>query len=265
MGDRRRDHSHTSWRNTMQQERDNATGSEKEFIDRVARAVYDGSSELDDVLDGLDDESDDESEGSAEYLMRRCGIGEPGGSPSPMVATCTWVCAEEHLDIDEFDFLEKAVSEERILELENGARLTPEEEYLARKDYCEYAMGGDASFMVTDYYRVEDSQGRPVFFSSTHYDGGMRGYGGPWDRMPDMTGGFDGECLRRWSVNRYRGMRDDSRQSPSLTKGSRVRLPPSLTKRSRVRHPQFGSGTVTELSGFGRDVGAIIDFDTVGQ
>ena len=28
IGDRRRDHSHTRWRSTMQQERDNATGSE---------------------------------------------------------------------------------------------------------------------------------------------------------------------------------------------------------------------------------------------
>ncbi|MDQ3520935.1 MAG: UvrD-helicase domain-containing protein [Gemmatimonadota bacterium] len=45
----------------------------------------------------------------------------------------------------------------------------------------------------------------------------------------------------------------DSQESPSLTKGS------------RVRHPQFGSGTVAELSGVGTDVRATIDFDTVGR
>ncbi|MFL5381374.1 MAG: ATP-dependent helicase [Longimicrobiaceae bacterium] len=40
---------------------------------------------------------------------------------------------------------------------------------------------------------------------------------------------------------------------------------PSLVKGARVRHPRFGSGTVAELSGFGGDVKASIDFDVVGR
>jgi DNA helicase II / ATP-dependent DNA helicase PcrA len=40
---------------------------------------------------------------------------------------------------------------------------------------------------------------------------------------------------------------------------------PSLVKGARVRHPRFGSGTVKELSGYGGDVKAAIDFDAVGR
>jgi DNA helicase-2/ATP-dependent DNA helicase PcrA len=40
---------------------------------------------------------------------------------------------------------------------------------------------------------------------------------------------------------------------------------PRLIKGARVRHPQFGSGTVVELSGFGADVRATIDFESVGR
>jgi DNA helicase-2/ATP-dependent DNA helicase PcrA len=40
---------------------------------------------------------------------------------------------------------------------------------------------------------------------------------------------------------------------------------PSLRKGSRVRHPSFGAGTVMELSGFGTDVKAVIEFDSVGR
>jgi DNA helicase-2/ATP-dependent DNA helicase PcrA len=40
---------------------------------------------------------------------------------------------------------------------------------------------------------------------------------------------------------------------------------PRLIKGARVRHPQFGSGTVAELSGVGADVRATIDFDAVGR
>jgi len=39
----------------------------------------------------------------------------------------------------------------------------------------------------------------------------------------------------------------------------------SLVKGARVRHPRFGAGTVRELSGFGADVKAAIDFDDVGR
>jgi DNA helicase-2/ATP-dependent DNA helicase PcrA len=36
-------------------------------------------------------------------------------------------------------------------------------------------------------------------------------------------------------------------------------------KGARVRHPSFGAGTVMEISGFGNDVKAAIEFDTVGR
>ncbi|CAN5693318.1 hypothetical protein BH23GEM3_BH23GEM3_02190 [soil metagenome] len=39
---------------------------------------------------------------------------------------------------------------------------------------------------------------------------------------------------------------------------------PRLIKGARVRHPQFGVGTVAELSGAGVDVRATIEFDEVG-
>ena len=38
-----------------------------------------------------------------------------------------------------------------------------------------------------------------------------------------------------------------------------------LVKGARVRHPQFGSGTVLEVGGFGTDIRAAIEFDTVGR
>jgi DNA helicase II / ATP-dependent DNA helicase PcrA len=41
--------------------------------------------------------------------------------------------------------------------------------------------------------------------------------------------------------------------------------PPCLIKGARVRHPQFGPGTLVELSGGGADVRATIDFDEVGR
>jgi DNA helicase-2/ATP-dependent DNA helicase PcrA len=41
--------------------------------------------------------------------------------------------------------------------------------------------------------------------------------------------------------------------------------PVRLVKGARVRHPQFGTGTVLALSGFGADLRASIDFDSVGR
>jgi DNA helicase-2/ATP-dependent DNA helicase PcrA len=40
---------------------------------------------------------------------------------------------------------------------------------------------------------------------------------------------------------------------------------PRFVKGERVRHPQFGRGVIRELSGFGRDIKATIDFDSVGR
>jgi DNA helicase-2/ATP-dependent DNA helicase PcrA len=40
---------------------------------------------------------------------------------------------------------------------------------------------------------------------------------------------------------------------------------PRFVKGERVRHPQFGRGTIRELSGFGRDLKVVIDFETIGR
>ena len=40
---------------------------------------------------------------------------------------------------------------------------------------------------------------------------------------------------------------------------------PSYVKGERVAHAQFGSGTIREISGFGRDTKVTVDFDTVGR
>jgi DNA helicase-2/ATP-dependent DNA helicase PcrA len=40
---------------------------------------------------------------------------------------------------------------------------------------------------------------------------------------------------------------------------------PQFVKGERVRHPQFGGGTICELSGFGNDLKAVIDFDVSGR
>jgi DNA helicase II / ATP-dependent DNA helicase PcrA len=40
---------------------------------------------------------------------------------------------------------------------------------------------------------------------------------------------------------------------------------PRFVKGERVRHPQFGRGVIRDLTGFGQDLKAVIDFDTVGR
>ena len=40
---------------------------------------------------------------------------------------------------------------------------------------------------------------------------------------------------------------------------------PRFVKGERIRHPQFGRGTIRELTGLGRDLKAVVDFDTVGR
>jgi DNA helicase-2/ATP-dependent DNA helicase PcrA len=40
---------------------------------------------------------------------------------------------------------------------------------------------------------------------------------------------------------------------------------PRFVKGERVRHPQFGRGTIRELSGFGQDLKAVIEFDRAGR
>lgn len=40
---------------------------------------------------------------------------------------------------------------------------------------------------------------------------------------------------------------------------------PRFVKGERVRHPQFGRGVIRELTGFGQDLKAVIDFESVGR
>jgi DNA helicase-2/ATP-dependent DNA helicase PcrA len=40
---------------------------------------------------------------------------------------------------------------------------------------------------------------------------------------------------------------------------------PRFVKGERVVHPTFGSGSVVEISGFGRDIKVTVDFDEVGR
>jgi DNA helicase-2/ATP-dependent DNA helicase PcrA len=40
---------------------------------------------------------------------------------------------------------------------------------------------------------------------------------------------------------------------------------PRFVKGERVRHPQFGRGIIRELTGFGRDLKATIDFEAAGR
>ena len=40
---------------------------------------------------------------------------------------------------------------------------------------------------------------------------------------------------------------------------------PRFVKGERVVHPTFGSGSVVEISGFGRDIKVTIDFDQAGR
>jgi DNA helicase II / ATP-dependent DNA helicase PcrA len=40
---------------------------------------------------------------------------------------------------------------------------------------------------------------------------------------------------------------------------------PRFIKGERVRHPEFGTGTIRELSGFGRDLKVVIEFDDIGR
>jgi DNA helicase-2/ATP-dependent DNA helicase PcrA len=46
---------------------------------------------------------------------------------------------------------------------------------------------------------------------------------------------------------------------------SEAQVVPRFLKGERVRHPQFGRGTIRELSGFGAELRAVIDFDGAGR
>jgi DNA helicase II / ATP-dependent DNA helicase PcrA len=82
-------------------------------------------------------------------------------------------------------------------------------------------------------------------------------------RSRAATSAFDGSFARR----RQRLGFDPSLARPTgrVVDYSDTQENVRLVKGARVRHPQFGSGTVLELSGGGADVRASIEFDSVGR
>ncbi|HEY8470931.1 MAG TPA: UvrD-helicase domain-containing protein [Longimicrobiales bacterium] len=68
---------------------------------------------------------------------------------------------------------------------------------------------------------------------------------------------------RRASVHGLAGKESDG--GGLVVDYSEAQDAPRFLKGERVRHPQFGSGVIRELSGFGRDLKAVIDFDSVGR
>jgi DNA helicase II / ATP-dependent DNA helicase PcrA len=59
--------------------------------------------------------------------------------------------------------------------------------------------------------------------------------------------------------------RDEDSSSGTWIDYSDAQDAPRFVKGERVRHPQFGRGTIRELSGFGQDLKAVIDFESVGR
>jgi DNA helicase II / ATP-dependent DNA helicase PcrA len=77
-----------------------------------------------------------------------------------------------------------------------------------------------------------------------------------WGRSDSRAGGFGRGPARRVAADSGGGLvvdYEDAQDAPRFVKGE------------RVRHPQFGGGTIRELSGFGQDVKAVIDFDGSGR
>ena len=92
------------------------------------------------------------------------------------------------------EYLDGLIEEERVETLQSGADLTPEEWEKAKRAYCESKMGS-GSFHLTHYYKVEDSNERAIFFSSTHGDGGYCfAVEGPFKTL-DLPDPWDGETL----------------------------------------------------------------------
>lgn len=77
-----------------------------------------------------------------------------------------------------------------------------------------------------------------------------------------------------WTGYGRRG-RVSARREASRTPGDRVgpiddasdfnQDRPRYVKGERVAHQTFGSGTIAEISGFGRDLKVTVDFDTAGR
>ncbi|MGQ0560669.1 MAG: ATP-dependent helicase [Gemmatimonadota bacterium] len=77
---------------------------------------------------------------------------------------------------------------------------------------------------------------------------------------------YQGESSwRGGSAARYAARRREADTSGSYIDFTDAQDAPRFVKGERVRHPQFGRGTIRELSGFGQDLKAVIDFESVGR
>ncbi len=86
-------------------------------------------------------------------------------------------------------------------------------------------------------------------------------------RGPSGGGGDEfGANLRRGGFGGGpAGSSGDPRSAPGVSDDELNQDLPHLVRGERVRHDTFGSGTVHEVTGFGRDVKVVVDFDTVGR
>jgi DNA helicase-2/ATP-dependent DNA helicase PcrA len=75
------------------------------------------------------------------------------------------------------------------------------------------------------------------------------------DRSGPRAGGGGGFGRRR----------DADQDSGTYIDYSDAQDAPRFVKGERVRHPQFGRGVIRELSGFGQDIKAVVDFESVGR
>src|SRR5690606_30632396 len=85
-------------------------------------------------------------------------------------------------------------------------------------------------------------------------------------RSRKVRPGYDGRPSR-WAARRSSGLHatSDGGDGGLVVDYSDAQDLPRFLKGERVRHPQFGSGTIRELSGFGRELKAVIDFESVGR
>ena len=85
------------------------------------------------------------------------------------------------------------------------------------------------------------------------------GGGSPW-----MGGGRSGDFGSPSRTGREDRAEDRAREEEEFEAGLNQDQP-RMVKGERVSHATFGSGTVVEVSGFGRDVRITVNFDSVGQ
>jgi DNA helicase II / ATP-dependent DNA helicase PcrA len=106
-----------------------------------------------------------------------------------------------------------------------------------------------SSFLVPIPDELVEMRTTPAATARGGYGRWDRGFGGGSSYSPRRERQREVEDEPRGLVVEY----DDPQEMPRFVKGE------------VVRHPQFGRGTIRELSGFGRDLKAAIEFQSVGR